>query len=41
MDRYARLGVKRVAFSPSGPDPAAEVARVCANVLPRLGDIGM
>jgi F420-dependent oxidoreductase-like protein len=39
MEQYARLGVTRVGFAPMGPDPAAEVARVCETVLPRLRQI--
>ena len=39
MERYARLGVTRVGFGPTGPDPAGEVARVCETVFPRLKEI--
>lgn len=39
MERFAALGVARVAYSPVGPDPAGEVAQICETVLPRLREL--
>jgi F420-dependent oxidoreductase-like protein len=40
MERYAALGVELVEVMPHGPDPVADVERVCEQVVPRLAEIG-
>jgi F420-dependent oxidoreductase-like protein len=40
MAGYARLGVDLVWISAPGPDPAAWVKRVAAEVVPRLAELG-
>ncbi len=39
MAEYASLGISQVWVSPSGPDPASWVTRVCEQVLPKLADL--
>jgi len=40
MEVLAGLGVQKVWVSPRGPEPAAWVAQVCEDVLPRLEQLG-
>jgi len=39
MGEYAKLGIDMVWVNPVGPDPAAWVARVAEQVVPRLRDL--
>ena len=39
MAEYAKLGMQHVQIVPLGPDPAAVVKRVGADVVPRLADL--
>ncbi|MFA7322926.1 MAG: LLM class F420-dependent oxidoreductase [Candidatus Nanopelagicales bacterium] len=39
METYASMGVEQVWVSPTGPDPAAWVARFTEQVVPRLSEI--
>jgi len=40
MEGYAKVGVDLVEMVPSGPDPVAWTSAFCANVVPRLAEIG-
>jgi F420-dependent oxidoreductase-like protein len=39
MDEYAKLGIELVELSPGVPDPAAWVAELAAQVVPRLAEM--